>query len=85
MTIGFLQQLFARFRRWNHRRATIQALSGLPEWQLRDIGLTRGEIPAIVEAAFAAKDQAPALDTPPATRARLRPQAPASGGPAVAA
>jgi uncharacterized protein YjiS (DUF1127 family) len=85
MTIDFLRQLSARFKRWNHRRATIRALSGLSEWQLRDIGLTRGEIPAIVEAAFAAKQQAHALGRPPASRARLRPQAPASGGRAVAA
>lgn len=85
MTIDFFRQLSARFKHWNHRRATIQALSGLSDWQLRDIGLTRAEIPAIVEAAFAAEQQAHALDRPPAPRVRLRPQTPASGGPAVAA
>ena len=45
MITGFLEQLLARFARWNHRRATVHALRELSDWQLRDIGLTRGEIP----------------------------------------
>lgn len=85
MITDFLEQLRARFARWNHRRATIHALGELSDWQLRDIGLTRGEIPAVVEAAFAAKHSAHPTDAPPASRTRVRPQAPASGGPAVAA
>ena len=85
MITDFLEQLLARLARWNHRRATIHALRGLPDWQLRDIGLTRGEIPAVVEAAFAAKRPAHPSDASPAIRARAHPQTPASGGPAVAA
>jgi uncharacterized protein YjiS (DUF1127 family) len=85
MTIDLLQQLLARFRRWHHRRATVQALHKLSDWQLRDIGLTRGEIPAIVDAAFEAKEQASRSYTPPTTRVRVHPQAPANGGPAIAA
>lgn len=83
MTTDFLRQLLARFKRWNHRRATIHALRGLADWQLRDIGLTRGEIPAVVEVAFRAKDQSRPVDAPPAPR--LCPQAPANPGPVVAA
>lgn len=85
MMTGFWEQLLARFGRWNHRRATIHALRELSDWQLRDIGLTRGEIPTVVEAAFAAKHPAHPSDAPAATRTRVRPQAPAKGGPAVAA
>ncbi len=85
MTTGFLEQLLARFARWNHRRATVHALRELSDWQLRDIGLTRGEIPTVVEAAFAAKHVAHPTGAPPPSRTRVRPQAPANGGPAVAA
>jgi uncharacterized protein YjiS (DUF1127 family) len=84
--IGLLQQLLARFARWNHRRATIHALRKLSDWQLRDIGLTRGEIPTVVGAAFEAKAQTRSTNVSPASRTRVRPQAPAAnGGPAVAA
>lgn len=71
MITDFLEQLLARFKRWNHRRATIHALHGLSDWQLRDIGLTRDEIPAVVEAAFEAKGRVRPSVVSPASRARV--------------
>ena len=85
MTTNFLQQLLGRFKGWNHKRATVRALHGLSDWQLRDIGLTRGEIPGVVEAAFETTKYASPPQTQPATRIRVHPQAPASGGRAIAA
>jgi uncharacterized protein YjiS (DUF1127 family) len=85
MTTDFLRPLIARLKRWNHRRATVQALHELSDWQLRDLGLSRGEIPAIVEAAFAPKEQAYPTHAPPGTHVRLHRQAPTERGPAVAA
>lgn len=85
MITGFFEQLRARYTRWNHRRATIHALHGLSDWQLRDIGLTRGEIPAVVDAALGAIACLHSSETPPAERVRVRGQASANGGPAVAA
>lgn len=85
MIIDSLQSLLAGLRRWNHRRATINALRELSDWQLRDIGLTRGEIPAVVDSALGAKVQLHPSDALPATRVRVRPQASGNGGPAVAA
>ena len=84
MNRKLLQQLTHHFRRWNHRRGTIRALKGLPDWQLRDIGLTRGEITAVVDAALS-------VNTPRAAAQRTQRRAgPASsptsrpGGTAVA-
>jgi uncharacterized protein YjiS (DUF1127 family) len=47
-----LGQISKAWARWNHRRLTIRALSELSDWQLRDIGLTRDEIPQVVDAAL---------------------------------
>jgi uncharacterized protein YjiS (DUF1127 family) len=37
------------FKRWRQRRASIRALQVLSDWQLKDIGVPRGDIPAIVD------------------------------------
>ncbi|NIO41460.1 MAG: DUF1127 domain-containing protein [Burkholderiales bacterium] len=43
------QQFLTAFARWNRRRITIRELTALPDWVLKDIGVTRGEIPRIVD------------------------------------
>lgn len=37
------------FKRWRQRRASIRALQVLSDWQLKDIGVPRGDIPAVVD------------------------------------
>lgn len=43
---------------WRQRRATIQALKGLPDWQLADIGVQREAISAAVDQALQTRSQA---------------------------
>lgn len=49
MSILVLRRLFDALGRWHSRRKTIQALSALDDRMLRDIGLHRSEIPALVD------------------------------------
>ena len=44
LAIDGLLALYASFKRWRKRRQTLRALGKLDERQLRDIGLTRGDI-----------------------------------------
>jgi uncharacterized protein YjiS (DUF1127 family) len=50
--VAFGGQMLAGLQRWNTRRANIRALMNLSDRQLRDIGLTRGQIPEVVDAAL---------------------------------
>ncbi|MFQ6021797.1 MAG: DUF1127 domain-containing protein [Acidiferrobacterales bacterium] len=53
-----LYQFFAAWRRWHRRRVAIRELMALPNWVLKDIGVLRAEIPAVVEAQLATLDAA---------------------------
>ena len=45
---GWVQGLLGELLRWDKRRATIKALQQLDDRELRDIGLSRGQIEAAV-------------------------------------
>ncbi|MDX1488118.1 MAG: DUF1127 domain-containing protein [Acidiferrobacterales bacterium] len=66
-----LQALIGWVRQWNRRRATERTLRALPDWQLRDLGLTRDEITMVVNATLGAN---PARKRTIANRPRIRPQ-----------
>ncbi|MFQ5757460.1 MAG: DUF1127 domain-containing protein [Acidiferrobacterales bacterium] len=55
MRTEFIDRLLAGLRRWNRRRATVRALNGLSDWQLKDLGISRGEISEVVEARLRAE------------------------------
>ena len=57
--VGAVAVLEQRFTHWNKRRKAISELSGLSDYMLRDIGLSRGEIPHVVDSM---------LDAPKAVR-----------------
>lgn len=44
-----LTSLRETLQRWARRRASIRALENLPDWQLRDIGIPRGQITKVVD------------------------------------
>lgn len=46
-TGGVFTALVARFNAWRAHRKTVAALNALSDRELDDIGLTRGQIPAI--------------------------------------
>lgn len=76
MTMKYAQEWIGWVRQWNRRRATVRTLRALPDWQLRDIGLTRDQIATVVDAMLGAN--------PPKHPTAIRPQAlPHSGGKAV--
>ena len=43
-TINWIETAATRLRHWNQRRATENALARLSDHELRDIGLTRGNL-----------------------------------------
>ena len=77
-----LQALMDWLRQWNRRQATVRTLSALPDWQLRDIGLTRDQITTMVDASLGIRRRGTRFV---ATRPRIRPQAVpgSSGGKAI--
>lgn len=42
-------QIVATIRRWRHRRLGIKQLMQLKEFELRDLGIERYDIPAIID------------------------------------
>jgi len=48
----------ARFGRWRERRRTIRALRALDDWLLKDVGVRRSEIPAVVDRLLSASPAA---------------------------
>ena len=42
-----ITRFFRALRRWHTRNVTIRELTALADWQLRDLGVTRGEIPSL--------------------------------------
>lgn len=86
MTITFLQALIGRVQEWNRRRATVRTLRALPDWQLRDIGLTRDQIATAVDAALGVSPLPRAGKRLTANQLRIGPDAlgaSGSGGKAV--
>ncbi|MCC6716273.1 MAG: DUF1127 domain-containing protein [Acetobacteraceae bacterium] len=49
---GAFSRVLAAFLSWRARRATIAELSALSDAQLADIGISRGEVPMLYDAAF---------------------------------
>ncbi|QQO32496.1 DUF1127 domain-containing protein [Bradyrhizobium diazoefficiens] len=43
-TVGFFERFWSALRERRERRRVHRALSGLSDWELLDIGTTRGEI-----------------------------------------
>ena len=65
-TIGYCQlvrKLFAALRRWHRRRTAIRELRALPDWQLRDIGVSRRGISAFVDKSLTSITKRPAHAT----------------------
>ena len=48
VTDAIARRASSAFRRWERRR-TIRALEGLNDWVLKDMGISRGEIPRFVD------------------------------------
>ncbi len=44
-----ITRFFRALQRWHTRNVTIRELSALSNWQLQDLGVTRGEIPSLVD------------------------------------
>ena len=70
MTTEFIDRLLAGLRRWNRRRVTVRALNGLANWQLKDLGISRGEISGVVEALLRAEPEPARAATPVAVAMR---------------
>ncbi len=47
--LGLASRLMAALRRSHRRRVTIRTLEQLADWQLKDMGIPRGDIPAVVD------------------------------------
>ena len=47
---AYIASAYAEFRAWQDARATRNALSGLTDRELEDIGLVRGDIDLVAEA-----------------------------------
>jgi len=56
-----------RYRRWRRKRTAIEELRRLSDHALKDIGLSRAEIPAVVEALTAQETASDQPDRPQAT------------------
>lgn len=44
-----ITRFFQALNRWHTRNVTIRELAALSDWQLTDLGITRGEIPLLVD------------------------------------
>ncbi|GMQ89998.1 MAG: hypothetical protein BMS9Abin10_0338 [Gammaproteobacteria bacterium] len=51
--VGIARRAIKPLRLWHRRQTTIRQLRCLCDWQLKDIGVVRGEIPAFVDALLA--------------------------------
>ena len=58
--VAIAYRLVEPLRRWYRHRLTVRQREGLSDWQLEDIGVVRGEIPAFVDALLA-KEPPPKL------------------------
>jgi len=41
---GYLQSVLAKYRAWRRRAKTLRQLRGLPDYMLKDIGLSRYQV-----------------------------------------
>jgi uncharacterized protein YjiS (DUF1127 family) len=57
-----ITRFFRALRRWHTRNVTIRELSALSDWQLRDLGITRGEIPSLVDGLVQGTPALPAIE-----------------------
>ncbi len=66
---SFLAGALAAARTWSRRRVARRELQALSDWQLRDIGIARGDIDALVDAMGAAeRRRAEVVPMPPRQR-----------------
>ncbi len=49
---GALKRMVKAFIRWNQRHALNHRLQAMPDYLLKDIGISRGQIPAVVSGAL---------------------------------
>ncbi len=47
--LALASRLIAALRRWHRRRVSMRALEALSDWQLKDIGVERADIRAVVD------------------------------------
>ncbi len=47
--LALASRLMAALRRWHRRRVAMRALEALSDWQLKDIGVERADIRAVVD------------------------------------
>ena len=57
-----IMRFFQALRRWHTRNVTIRELTALSDWQLRDLGITRGEIPGLVDRLLNGAPALPAIE-----------------------
>ena len=57
-----ITRFFRALRRWHTRNVTIRELTALADWQLRDLGITRGEIPSLVDRLLTGVPALPAIE-----------------------
>ncbi|TDJ71189.1 MAG: DUF1127 domain-containing protein [Proteobacteria bacterium] len=57
-----ITRFFRALRRWHTRNVTIRELTALADWQLRDLGVTRGEIPSLVDRLISGPPALPAIE-----------------------
>ncbi|GEM_PF-2963540 len=57
-----ITRFFRALRRWHTRNVTIRELTALADWQLRDLGVTRGEIPSLVDRLINGPPALPAIE-----------------------
>ena len=57
-----ITRFFQGLRRWHTRNVTIRELTALSDWQLRDLGVTRGEIPNLVDRLLNGAPAMPAIE-----------------------
>lgn len=63
-----ITRFFRALRRWHTRNVTIRQLTALSDWQLKDLGLSRGEIPALVDRLLSATLSSPTRVAPASDR-----------------
>ncbi len=57
-----ITRFFRALGRWHTRNVTIRELSALSNWQLQDLGITRGEIPSLVDRLINGPPALPAIE-----------------------
>lgn len=66
-----ITRFFRALRHWHTRNVTIRELSALSDWQLRDLGVTRGEIPSLVDRLVNGAPALPAIKLTTTVREKL--------------